>query len=176
MRAENTDALHARLLIMWRWDSQRRHHRAGATMNITYRINAPLSADQFIDLLRRCSLGARRPIEDRACIAGMVDHANLTVSAWDGDRLVGIARSITDFHYACYLSDLAVDDAYQRLGIGRQMQVLMQERLGPRCNLIVVAAPAADDYYAHLGGYARNPRCWVLARDGRIGDTGKGNC
>jgi ribosomal protein S18 acetylase RimI-like enzyme len=92
-------------------------------MDIAYRINAPLSADPFIDLLRRCALGLRRPIEDRDCIEGMVAHANLTVTAWDGDTLVGIARSVTDFHYACYLSDLAVDDAYQRLGIGRKMQV-----------------------------------------------------
>ena len=79
-------------------------------MNIIYRINAPISADQFIALLRRCSLGARRPIEDHACIEGMLIHANLTVTAWDDDKLVGIARSVTDVHYACYLSDLAVDE------------------------------------------------------------------
>jgi len=140
-------------------------------MDIAYRINAPLSADQFIDLLRQCTLGVRRPLEDRACIEGMVTHANLTVTAWDGDRLVGIARAMTDFHYACYVSDLAVDERYQRLGIGKRLQALTQAQLGPRCNLIIIAAPAADDYYAQLGGYERNPRCWVLTRERRIGDT-----
>ncbi len=141
-------------------------------MDIAYRINAPLSADQFIDFLHRCTLGARRPLTDRACIEGMVANGNLTVTAWDNEKLVGIARSVTDFHYACYLSDLAVDERYQRLGIGRKLQVLTQQQLGPRCSLIVIAAPAADDYYAQLGGYARHPRCWVLAPGRRIGDTG----
>jgi len=139
-------------------------------MDIAYKINAPLSAEQFTALLRCSSLGARRPIEDSACIQGMVANSNLTVSAWDGDRLVGIARSLTDFHYACYLSDLAVHEDYQQRGIGKALQRLTQQQLGPRCHLIVIAAPAADDYYAGLGGYERNPRCWVLARDHRIGE------
>jgi len=139
-------------------------------MDIAYRINAPVSADQFIDLLRRCSLGERRPTEDRACMQGMVANSNLMISAWDGDRLVGIARALTDFHYACYLSELAVDEHYQRRGIGKRLQALTQEQLGPRCHLIVIAAPAAADYYAQLGGYEHNPRCWVLARERRIGD------
>ena len=140
-------------------------------MDIAYRIDAPVSAEQFIALLRRCSLGARRPIEDLGCIEGMLIHANLTVSAWDDEKLVGVARSMTDFHYACYLSDLAVDEAYQGRGIGRHLQALTQERLGPRCNLIVIAAPNADDYYAHLGGYTRNPRCWVLAPGQRLNEA-----
>jgi GNAT superfamily N-acetyltransferase len=139
-------------------------------MDIAYKVNAPLTAGQFIDLLQHCSLGVRRPLEDLACMQGMVANSNLTVSAWDGDRLVGIARSLTDFHYACYLSELAVDERYQHRGIGKGLQVMTQEQLGPRCHLIVIAAPAADDYYARLGGYVRNPRCWVLAPDRRIGD------
>jgi len=81
-----------------------------------------------------------------------------------------IARSLTDFHYACYLSDLAVDEGYPRRGIGQALQRLTQQQLGPRCSLIVIAAPAADDYDARLGGYERHPRCWVLARERRIGE------
>jgi len=77
---------------------------------------------------------------------------------------------LTDFHYACYLSDLAVDEDYQRHGLGQALQRLTQQQLGPRCHLIVIAAPAADDYDARLGGYERNPRCWVLARERHIGD------
>jgi GNAT superfamily N-acetyltransferase len=142
-------------------------------MDIAYNINTPVSAEQFIDLLRRCSLGVRRPIEDMACMQGMVANSNLTVTAWDGDKLVGIARALTDFHYACYLSDLAVDEGYQKLGIGKRLQTMTQEQLGPRCHLIVIAAPTADAYYAQLGGYEHNPRCWVLARDRRIGDEQK---
>lgn len=133
-------------------------------MTIEYKINAPVSADQFIELLRESTLGERRPIDDRACMEGMVGNANLMVTAWEGEKLVGIARSMTDFHYACYLSDLAVRRDYQRTGIGRRLQAITQEQLGPRCKLILIAAPAADGYYAHLG-FTSNPRCWVLERN-----------
>ena len=133
-------------------------------MSIDYKINAPITTDQFIELLDNSTLGERRPVEDRACMAGMIENGNLTVSAWDGERLVGIARSVTDFHYACYLSDLAVAKTHQKSGVGKRLQSLTQKQLGPRCNLILLAAPAANSYYGHIG-YTNNERCWVLARD-----------
>ena len=92
-----------------------------ALMPIDYMINEPISADQFIDVLNRSTLGQRRPIDDRECMEAMVKHANLLVTAWDGNTLVGVARSMTDFVYACYLSDLAVDAAYQRRGVGKAL-------------------------------------------------------
>ena len=91
----------------------------------------------------------------------MVENNNLLVTAWDGDLLVGVCRSMTDFHFACYLSDLAVDEDYQSLGIGRELMRMTQQQLGPRCSLILLAAPAANDYYPHVG-FENNPRCWVL--------------
>lgn len=136
-------------------------------MNIQFKVNAPITVDQFVELLNASTLGERRPVEDRACMEGMLQNANLTVTAWDGDRLVGVARSLTDFHYACYLSDIAVHAGYQRQGIGRQLQILTQEQLGPRCKLILLAAPAAHNYYPKLG-YTHNPRCWILDRDQQI--------
>ena len=99
---------------------------------------------------------------------GMLKNSNLQVSAWDGGTLVGIARALTDFHYACYLSDLAVDVAYQGYGIGSRLQRLIQGKLGPHCKMIVISAPAANAYYEHIG-YINNPRCWVLAREQSIG-------
>ena len=136
-------------------------------MSIEYKINAPLNADQFIDLLVRSTLGERRPIDDRACIEGMVANGNLTVTAWEQDALVGIARSMTDFHYACYLSDLAVAKSHQKIGIGKQLQRITQSHLGPRCKLILIAAPAANAYYGQIG-FTHNDRCWVLERESRI--------
>jgi len=133
-------------------------------MEIDYRINVPVSADQFIDLLKRSTLSERRPVDDRTCIEGMIGNSNLVVSAWDGGRLVGLARSVTDFHYACYLSDLAVDRTVQKRGIGRRLQAISQQQLGPRCTLILLAAPAADSYYGHVG-FTRHQRCWILERD-----------
>jgi len=77
----------------------------------------------------------------------MLDHANLLVTAWSGDRLIGVARSVTDFHFCCYLSDLAVAVDFQRQGIGKELMRLTQAELGPRCTLILLSAPAAVDYY-----------------------------
>ena len=133
-------------------------------MEIAYKINHPISTGEFVELLIKSTLGERRPIDDRACMEGMLKNSNLTVTAWNGDTLVGIARSMTDFHYACYLSDLAVDKNYQGKGIGKRLQSLTQEQLGPRCKLILIAAPAANTYYQHIG-FTNNPRCWILSRD-----------
>lgn len=136
-------------------------------MNIEYKVNGQITSDQFLELLKDSTLGERRPIQDSNCIAGMLANSNLIVSAWDSDKLVGIARCMTDFHYACYLSDLAVSEKYQKLGIGKQLQVLTQDQLGPRCKLILIAAPAANSYYEHIG-FTNNSRCWVLERDANI--------
>lgn len=136
-------------------------------MRIEYKINVPVSTDQFIGLLRESTLGERRPVEDRACMEGMVKNSNLMITAWHAEALIGMARSMTDFHYACYLSDLAVHKEYQRRGIGKQLQVVTQAQLGPQCNLILLAAPAANAYYKHIG-FTNNPRCWVLGREQSI--------
>ena len=97
----------------------------------------------------------------------MLEHSNLIATAWDGTLLVGVARSVTDFHYCCYLSDLAVDVAYQRQGIGRRLISNTQDALGPRCKIILLSAPAAVDYYSHLG-FDRHDQAWVLARTKRL--------
>ncbi|WP_232824778.1 GNAT family N-acetyltransferase [Algibacillus agarilyticus] len=132
-------------------------------MQIEYKINEPIDVQSFYDLLINSTLGERRPINDLACLQGMLSNSNLIVSAWDAEKLVGLARSITDFHYACYLSDLAVDQAYQHQGIGKQLQNLTQAQLNHRCKLILISAPAANEYYEKIG-FTHNPRCWVLER------------
>ncbi|MEO8902657.1 MAG: GNAT family N-acetyltransferase, partial [Polyangiaceae bacterium] len=103
----------------------------------------------------------RRPVDDRACIEGMVKHANLMVTAWDGATLIGVARSVTDFFYACYLSDLAVDVRHQRTGVGRALIGHTLLQLGPHCKIRLVAAPAAADYYAKIG-FVQNMKSWEL--------------
>jgi GNAT superfamily N-acetyltransferase len=90
-------------------------------MDLRYDASRQISADEFIDLLKRSTLAERRPIEDRKCIEAMLRHADLLCTAWHGDTLVGVARSVTDFEYCCYLSDLAVDEAYQKKGIGKEL-------------------------------------------------------
>ncbi len=131
---------------------------------IDYIVNPELSALEFINVLQRSGLAARRPISDMECIEGMLEGASLMVAAYDGDLLVGIARSVTDFHYCCYLSDLAVDQAYQRQGIGADLIARTQDELGDQCKLILLSAPAAVDYYPHIG-FEHHPQAWVLGPD-----------
>lgn len=136
-------------------------------MEITYKVNQPITTDEFIELLTASRLAERRPVEDRICMEGMIKNSNLIVTAWDKGKLIGIARSMTDFHYACYLSDLAVDKRYQKGSVGKKLQTLTQEQLGLNCKLILIAAPASNSYYEHIG-FTNNQRCWVLNRDSSI--------
>ena len=136
-------------------------------MNIEFKINEPITSEQFVGLLEKSSLAERRPIHNSECMEGVVKNSNLVVSAWYGNELIGIARSVTDFHYACYLSDLAVDQKYQKSGVGKRLLVLTQEQLKEECKLILVAAPDANSYYEHLG-FENNSRCWVLGREQKI--------
>lgn len=118
---------------------------------VEYRINQTLTLGQFIDLLTRSTLAARRPLESPERVQRMLDNANLTVTAWDGEILVGIARSSTDFAFFCYMSDLAVDEAYQRSGIGKMLITLTRIVAGDEASLILLSAPAAMGYYPKVG-------------------------
>lgn len=130
---------------------------------ITYATDRPLDAAAYIDLLRRSTLSERRPVDDPAMIAAMVAHASLLVTAWAQERLVGVARTLTDFSYIAYLADLAVDAAWQRQGIGRGLLAATRARLGPRARLLLIAAPQAARYYPHVG-FRPQPDCWILAQ------------
>lgn len=135
--------------------------------NIDYQLNQTITAAEFIDVLRRSTLGQRRPLEDLACMQGMLDHGNLLVTARSAGRLVGVSRSVTDFHFCCYLSDLAVDTAFQRHGIGKELIRLTQAQLGERCTLILLSAPAAVDYYPHIG-FEHHPQAWILKPGAKV--------
>ena len=136
----------------------------GEDMSIRYSSQQMITSGEFIDLLKRSTLAERRPVHDLPSIESMLKHANLICSAWDGDLLVGIARSITDFSFCCYLSDLAVDKTYQKKGIGRKLISLTQSRIGPAAKVILLAAPAAVEYYPHIG-LSQHPSAWIIAAD-----------
>jgi predicted N-acetyltransferase YhbS len=128
---------------------------------ITYRTGNDLDLDGVIEVYRACSLGARRPVDDRERMRLMLANANLTVTAWDGDLMVGISRSMTDFVYATYLSDLAVRESHQKLGIGKELIRRTQAECGPNTTIILLSAPAAVNYYPHVG-FAQHPSAWIL--------------
>lgn len=130
-------------------------------MDITYRDNAKITVEAAIDLYRRSGLGERRLIDRPDILEGMLKNANLTLTAWHGERLVGISRSLTDFTYVAYLADLAVDMEYQRHGIGKQLIHETKGKLGRECMIVLLAAPKANEYYPKLG-FEHNPRAWML--------------
>jgi ribosomal protein S18 acetylase RimI-like enzyme len=129
-------------------------------MEIEYSHDREITVDQFVDVLKRSTLAERRPVEDRDRISEMLSRANLTCTAWQGELLVGVARSLTDFSYCCYLSDLAVDVKFQRKGIGKKLIQLTQSRLHPQCKIILLAAPTAEGYYSKIG-FSQHPSAWI---------------
>lgn len=130
-------------------------------MTIAYAHERSITPDEFIDVLRRSTLAERRPVDDRARVEQMLAHANLVCTAWDGGLLVGVSRSLTDFGFCCYLSDLAVDAAYQKQGIGKELIRLTKTRLHPDCRIILLAAPKATGYYPRIG-FSAHPSAWIL--------------
>ncbi len=129
-------------------------------MVIEYKDDAPLTVEQVIDVYKRSTLGERRPVDKPDTFTAMLDHADVLITAWDGDKLVGVCRTLTDFAYVAYLADLAVDQAYQHQGIGKRMVEITQARLGPECMVVLLAAPAANDYYPKIG-FTHHPRAWI---------------
>ncbi|HVN81977.1 MAG TPA: GNAT family N-acetyltransferase [Terriglobia bacterium] len=128
---------------------------------IEYRIGNKLDLDTVIELYRASTLGERRPIGDRERMRQMLNNANLVITAWDGRQLVGISRALSDFSYATYLSDLAVRVSHQKLGIGKELIRRTQEAGGTQTTIILLAAPAAETYYPHVG-FTHHPQAWLL--------------
>jgi len=122
-------------------------------LSVTYAIEKALSPEEFVDVLVRSGLAQRRPVAEPDVIKGMVGNASLTVTARDDKGLlVGVARSLTDFSYCCYLSDLAVDRGYQRQGIGKELMRLTKEAAGgDKVSLLLLSAPDGMGYYPKVG-------------------------
>jgi len=118
-------------------------------MEITYKSDIIPGTESIIALYD--SSGINRPTYDKQRISKMYANSNLVVTAWDNDKLVGISRSLTDFCYCCYLSDLAVRKEYQKHGIGKKLIFLTKEIIGEQCMLLLLSAPTAMEYYPNVG-------------------------
>ncbi len=127
---------------------------------ITYRTGNDIDVDEMIELYIDSTLGERRPVDDRERMARMLEEADLVITAWDSDLLVGISRCVTDWAYCNYLSDLAVRADYQGRGIGKEL-VRRSREATPSATLILLAAPKAVDYYPKIG-MTRHESAWVL--------------
>ncbi len=128
---------------------------------ISYQVEREIDPAAVADLFRRS--GIRRPVDDLDRIGRMIEHANLILCAWDGEKLIAIARALTDFSYCCYLSDLAFDRAYQRQGIGKGLVDRIKEIVGEEVMILLLSAPEAESYYPHLG-FEKAENAWRIPR------------
>ena len=130
--------------------------------DIVIQTERQLATEEFLAVLERSGLAERRPVGAPERIASMLAHANLIITARDAGKIIGVSRSVTDFAYCCYCSDLAVDRDYQGRGIGRQLLEATKAALHPKATLYLIAAPKAISYYEHIG-MLRNERCFAIA-------------
>ncbi|WP_165250876.1 GNAT family N-acetyltransferase [Paludisphaera soli] len=132
-------------------------------MALTYQREShpAFTPEEFVDVLVRSTLAERRPVDRPDAIRGMLENADVILTARDDGRLVGVSRALTDYHFCTYLSDLAVDVGYQGRGIGRELIRLTHEAAGPHTTLILLAAPKARTYYPHVG-LAPHDSCWII--------------
>ena len=127
----------------------------------TYRSGNDLDLEAVLEVYVDSGLGERRPVKDRERMERMLREANLVITAWRDKELVGIARSLTDWVYVTYLSDLAVKKKYQRQGIGRELIKRTKDACDPKAMLLLLAAPAAENYYPHIG-FEHHPQAWAV--------------
>lgn len=127
---------------------------------IEYRVGNVLDLDAVIEMYRASTLGERRPVDDRERMGKMLKNANLVVTAWEGELLVGISRALSDFAYVTYVSDLAVRLSHQKMGIGKELLRKTQAE-APTAYVTLLAAPKAVEYYPHIG-FTQHGSAWML--------------
>lgn len=131
---------------------------------IEYKRSDDLDPEQARELYIASTLGERRPVDDRERFAAMIRNGNLTITAWDGDLLVGVSRSVTDWVWTTYLADLAVRVSHQRQGIGKELMRRTQAA-APQARLLLLAAPAAVGYYPHVGFKPQQTAFWLMPEE-----------
>jgi len=118
-------------------------------MNFTFTFDKIPEIQDIIDIYDSAVL--KRPTEDKVRIAKMYENSSLVIAAWHEEKLIGVARSLTDFSYCCYLSDLAIHPEYQKHGLGKKLIELTKEKIGKECMLLLLSVPSATEYYPKIG-------------------------
>ncbi len=95
---------------------------------VTYSHNEPPDASQLLGLFHQAPWAKARSLDDAK---EMLRHTDLTLSAWQGDRLIGFGRVLTDFIYRATIWDVIVDRTYQGQGVGTEIvrRILNHPRL-----------------------------------------------
>ena len=130
--------------------------------NVLYKINTEISAEQISELFSKS--GINRPVKDLPRIKKMFDNSNLTITAWVGGELAGVARALTDFCYCCYLSDLAVDKKFQHKGIGKELVKRVRKEISKQSMLLLLSAPQAMEYYPKIN-FEKSNSAFIINRE-----------
>lgn len=130
-------------------------------MNIIYKENKDVKPEDVSSVFAKS--GIKRPYQDLDRLDRMVKNADIVITAWNNDQLIGIARAITDFSYCCYLSDLAVDVDFQKEGIGRELINKVKKIIGEECSVVLLSSPAAVEYYPKVG-FEKSDQAYVMRR------------
>lgn len=128
---------------------------------IIYKFDVVPTTQQVIELYNAADLP--RPTHDSQRIRAMFENSNLIVTAWDGAKLVGVSRTITDCVWSSYLADLAVSPDYKKSGIGKKLIELTRERIGEQSMLLLLSVPTAMDYYPKVG-FTKEDRAFIVDR------------
>ena len=131
---------------------------------LRYQLEPALSVEEFRQVLLESTLAERRPAEDPERLERMLRGSDVIVTARDEQGLVGVARSISDGAWCCYLSDLAVSRRAQGQGVGRELIEQTRLAVGPEVCVLLLAAPAAVSFYEHIG-MPRFPEAFVYMRE-----------
>jgi ribosomal protein S18 acetylase RimI-like enzyme len=131
------------------------------SMQISYKVDVVPTAEQVIELYN--DAGLPRPTHDPQRIRIMFENSDLIVTAWDESKLVGVARTITDWVWCSYLADLAVSPGYKRSGIGRKLIALTREKIGEQSMTLLLSVPTAIGYYPKVG-FVKEDRAFIIHR------------
>ena len=121
---------------------------------IIYASEPELDVAEFRRVLVESTLGETRPVDDEARLEAMLSGANLVLTARldvEGRPLIGVARAITDFSWVCYISELAVSQSAQGLGIGKGLMDEARRQLGPSVAISLISMPDAVGFYERIG-------------------------
>ncbi len=121
---------------------------------VLYASEPKLDVAEFRRVLVDSTLGETRPVDDEARLQAMLSGANLVLTARldiEGRPLIGVARAITDFSWICYISELAVAQSAQGLGIGKGLMGAARRELGPSVAISLISMPDAVGFYERIG-------------------------
>lgn len=114
-----------------------------------------LTPEEYIDFLKRTDLGSQYPRERfQERIEKLLGNVSVSLVARNGEnRVIGVLLGLTDFAYWLYVTDLGVDRAYERQGIGRSLMKAAHELAGGEKDIAVylIANEHAIPFYEKLG-------------------------